>query len=267
MNRALILVLLAGCSTGEPKSICEENPWKLTFSRIIDSSSAEKLKVMVVMERFHPQLGHIVKKHWHEPGERIGWWSERSGEAPVSHHPVNLPGGVTAAVDFDTGLTLASVEAKTVIKDLTRCKAIFNGGGTWAGCEQVQERRTFSTPEVVIRGSGGEQRFLVPVPDLSQSCPIHSPKQPRLEYTEDQKARMARWVGSAPSDVCPRYIRPLLERKNIPYLPWQKSHGITELGTDTPENARRARALVLADSKERGYTFYMGFDPPSPDKE
>lgn len=79
---------------------------------------------------------------------------------------------------------------------------------------------------------------------------------------ERQDDRRVRWVGTASSEDCRRYIRPLLDREQIPYVPWAKSLGLVEFGSDTPENARRARCLVEADAHEHGYTFYRGVDPP-----
>jgi len=84
----------------------------------------------------------------------------------------------------------------------------------------------------------------------------------RRRIAEDRRETLTRWVGAAASEDCRRHIRPLLEREQIPYIPWAKSLGMTEFGSDTPENTRRARALIEADSRRNGYEFTKGIDPP-----
>src|SRR6185503_2822687 len=91
---------------------------------------------------------------------------------------------------------------------------------------------------------------------------IPAERAERLRMAEDRREKLTRWVGAASSDDCRRPIRPLLEREQIPYVPWAKSLGMTEFGSDTPENARRARALVEADAHRNGYYFVKGIDAP-----
>jgi hypothetical protein len=78
-------------------------------------------------------------------------------------------------------------------------------------------------------------------------------------WREDSLEKRTRWIGTAPCDVCTRYIRPLLEREQIPHIPWAKSLGMTEFGSDTP-------AVVEADAHRNGYDFYKGIDP-GPDEK
>src|SRR6185436_18616555 len=214
MSRSLLFLLLIGCQESPPSVSAPErpsaptrNPWKLTFTKVLLPAGSGNPKVLVTMERSNPP---VQEKHWHEPGDRIGWWPERPGGEPVGVHPIPLFGGVTTPVDFETGFNLISVEPKTVVNESTRCKPVFARDGTQTGCEPFQERRSFSTQEVVIRSVLGEERILVPEPVLPSLCAFHAPNRPPVEYTEHQKARMRRWIGSAPYDDSRNYIRPLL---------------------------------------------------------
>lgn len=126
---------------------------------------------------------------------------------------------------------------------------------------------------LVLLGCSGSQVDRFPTAtsaeDRSASTESLSPAE-RLAikgWDEQKLERTARWVGTADSEVCLKYIRPLLEREGIPYMPRAKSLGMTEFGSDTPENTRRARALIEADSRRNGYEFTKGIDaPPVDDK-
>lgn len=157
------------------------SPWMLTFSNAARPLGSDKGFVFVTIEHRDKQMGKGVKRHVHYAGDRIGWWPERPEGEPVSRHPVVLPDGSTPEVDFNTGYTLMSVEPKTILMDITRCKLIFGPDGRQEGCEPIRERRAFSTHEVVLQGAAGEERVFVPDPARSPmaagpSCPLHAPK-------------------------------------------------------------------------------------------
>jgi hypothetical protein len=113
-----------------------------------------------------------------------------------------------------------------------------------------------------------EQRTLAPQAEVSQPSLDHAPAPPRRLYTEEEaRLRRQRYVGTTSDADWKRYVRPLIEKLQLPVVPWARSLGLTEFGSDTPENARRARTLIEADSHRNAYIFYQGSDAPSDDKK
>ena len=134
--------------------------WKLTVH------TALKGQVYLTIEKFDRKLGRRVeKKHIHHAGDQIGWWKEAGSAGLVSTHRVSLGGGRVARVDFNTGMTLVSVEKKMATMEFDKCEAIYGPGGQLTGCKQSKVTATIlNTYEIVTVDDEGRHVLFHPDP-------------------------------------------------------------------------------------------------------
>jgi hypothetical protein len=279
----VLLIFLLGCSSKQVPET-ERNPaeqtatqWKITFSNAIPPPRSVKGEVLVTIESNQKTFGKILVSHAHSPGDRIGWWPERQGAEPVSVHRTCLSSGATLDVDFDTGLALSFVEAKTEVFKLSGCKALFGPDGTQEGCAPITEQRPFPVTEIGYVGPDGEKRLLVP--DLSfdsrtsRFCSMHEKAPPNKpipggrDSAGEDLPRKLLYIGSVSKEDYRRFVKPLLDREGIPCMPVQQNLGKIEFCSDNVENARSARTLVKRDSVDRGYDFSSVIDSKHEDNK
>jgi hypothetical protein len=149
--------------------------WKLTFINPSKKEGADKGTVWVKIEKFEKGHGKVEKGRLHHAGERIGWWEESPGADPVSIHRVSGPQGRSISVDFNSGVTLVSVEPIKLPVEVKRCKPIYDKKtGNKIGCDKISEKRNFDTTLIVTTDDEGEHRVYSPNPgDLNQLCEVH----------------------------------------------------------------------------------------------
>ncbi len=139
--------------------------WKITFANASKAANAEKGMAYVTIEKYEKALGAKVdKKRIHYSGDKIGWWAEQADAEPTSKHRVQV-GTKSHEVDFNTEVTLVSVQPKRVTVEITKCKRIFGPGGVPVyPCEKVKEKRSFDIHEIVLVGPEGRQVIQSPSP-------------------------------------------------------------------------------------------------------
>lgn len=139
--------------------------WKITFANASKAANAEKGMAYVTIEKYEKALSaKVEKKRIHYSGDKIGWWPEQGDAEPTSKHRVQV-GTKSHEVDFNTEITLVSVQPKRVTVEITKCKRIFGAGGVPVyPCEKIKEKRAFDIHEIVLIGPEGRQVIQSPVP-------------------------------------------------------------------------------------------------------
>ncbi len=139
--------------------------WKISFANASKAANAEKGMAYVTIEKYEKGLAaKVEKKRIHYSGDKIGWWPEQADAEPTSKHRVQV-GTKSHEVDFDTGITLVSVQPKRVTVEITKCKRNFGPGGVPVyPCDKVKEKRTFDIHEIVLNGPEGRQVIQSPSP-------------------------------------------------------------------------------------------------------
>ncbi len=153
--------------TAEP--LATPSQWKLTFRTPTENS------VYVTIEKVDREQGALPPVHrFHQAGDRIGWWSEKSGQEPVSMHWVSKIGR-PAEVDLDTGVTLLSVRAEKVDAVHRKCAKKVAGPGVI--CVNGDETVKVSTTAIVLRDAEREWTVYEPVvTGRDLRCPDHRGK-------------------------------------------------------------------------------------------
>lgn len=135
--------------------------WRLTFANAIRGMA------LVTITKYEATRGsYLTLRHVHRTGDRIGWWDD----PPTSLHLAALPGKDAAMADFNTGITLVSVEPVVRAVALKRCKLFFALDGTLLGCRQDQTTINVPVSSVRLRDERGAER-VVDVPD-----PLENPR-------------------------------------------------------------------------------------------
>jgi hypothetical protein len=139
--------------------------WKITFTNASKPANADKGMAYVTIEKFEKALGaKVEKKRIHYAGDKIGWWAEASDGEPTSKHKVQI-GAKAVEVDFNTEVTLVSVQPRKVTVEITKCKRKFGPGGLPEyPCDKIKERRSFDIHEIVLSGPEGRQVIQSPNP-------------------------------------------------------------------------------------------------------
>jgi len=132
----------------------------------LEAISVMKNQVYLEIEKFDRELGQKVKKkHLHRPGVHIGWWKESGSAVAVSTHRVTLGGGKTATVDFNTGMTLVSVEKKPAMIEVKQCMATLGADGESVVCKQSEVIMVIKNGyEIVTKDEDGRHLFRYPDP-------------------------------------------------------------------------------------------------------
>ncbi len=149
--------------------------WKLTFTNPTKPQDAAKGMVYVKIEKFEKGVGKVEKAHIHYDGDVIGTWAESDGAEGVSKHRVATKSGKSIEVDFNTGATLISVNPIKLPVEVKRCKPIYDKStGNKTGCEQIIEKRTIDTAQIMYKDDEGPHKMYVPAPNsLDQLCDEH----------------------------------------------------------------------------------------------
>lgn len=180
--------------------------WKLTFTNPTKPQDAAKGMAYVKIEKFEKGVGKVEKAHIHYDGDVIGSWAESDGAEPVSKHRVATKAGKSIEVDFNTGATLISVNPVKLPIEVKRCKPIFDPKtGNKTGCDQIIEKRTIDTAQIMYKDDEGPHKIYVPAPNsLDQLCEEHggrkivvaqpgatpgSPDEPKTDPKEAAKAK------------------------------------------------------------------------------
>lgn len=139
--------------------------WKISFSNASKPANADKGMVYVTIEKFEKALGaKVEKKRIHYAGDRLGWWPEAQDQEPTSKHKVQV-GTKAVEVDFNTEVTLVSVQPRKVTVQITKCKRKFGAGGLPEyPCDKIKEPRSFDIHEIVLSGPEGRQVIQSPNP-------------------------------------------------------------------------------------------------------
>jgi hypothetical protein len=178
--------------------------WKLTFANPMKPADAKGM-VYVKIEKFEKGHGKVEKAHMQYDGDLIGSWEETQGGEPTTKHRVNVKGGKSIEVDFNTNTTLISVTKVNLPVEVKRCKAIYAKDGNKTGCEQVTEKRNFDTSLITYKDDEGVKKVHVPSPSsLDQLCEEHggrkittslpkdvkeNPDEPKVDPKEAMKAK------------------------------------------------------------------------------
>ena len=179
--------------------------WKLTFKNPMKQPDAKGM-VYVLIEKFEKGHGKVEKAHMQYDGDLIGSWEETQGAEPTTKHRVNVKGGKSIEVDFNTNTTLISVVKVNLPVEVKRCKPIYAKDGNKTGCEQVVDKRNFDTSLITYKDDEGVKKVHVPSPaSLDQLCEEHggrkitttlpkdtakdSPDEPKVDPKEALKAK------------------------------------------------------------------------------
>jgi hypothetical protein len=179
--------------------------WKLTFTNPMKPAEAKGM-VYVKIEKFEKGHGKVEKAHMQYDGDQIGSWEETQGAEPTTKHRVNVKGGRSIEVDFNTGTTLISVTRVNLPVEVKRCKPIYDkSSGNKIDCEKVIEKRNFDTGLVTYKDDEGVKKVYVPSPgSLDQLCEEHggrkitttlppekkeNPDEPKVDPKEALKAK------------------------------------------------------------------------------
>lgn len=162
-----------------PAPVLTKTIWKVTFTNPSKPAGAAKGMVYVKIEKYEKGRGTVEKSHIQYEGDKIGWWEEQPAGEPVSLHRVSKD-GKAFSVDFNTGYELLSIEPKKLTLDFKKCKKIYDKGN-WINCEQVVEKRPFTTTEIVYTDEGGKKTIYAPAPPENDDlCENHGGK-PKVE--------------------------------------------------------------------------------------
>ena len=161
--------------------------WKLTFSNPMKPAEAKGM-VYVKIEKFEKGHGKVEKAHMQYDGDLIGSWEETQGAEPTTKHRVNVKGGKSIEVDFNTNTTLISVTRVNLPVEAKRCKPIYVAGGTKTGCETIIEKRNFDTGLITYKDDEGVKKVYVPSPSsLDQLCEEHGGRKITTSMPKDTK--------------------------------------------------------------------------------
>ena len=187
----------SGMTIQTPMPLTTLGIWSLSIN------TAMKGQAYLTIQKFDKKLGRKVeKKHIHHAKDRIGWWKETGGDVPVSTHLVPLGGGKSASVDFNTGMTLVSVEKKPATIKIDKCDPIYGPGGQRTGCTRTTEDVTISnTYEVVYKDKDGKHVLFYPDPmknprARSKACADHGGPDRRKKKPGAQ-GKLEKGSGSA----------------------------------------------------------------------
>jgi hypothetical protein len=122
-------------------------------------------------------------------GDLIGSWEETQGAEPTTKHRVNVKGGKSIEVDFNTNTTLISVIKVNLPVEVKRCKPIYDkSSGNKTGCDQVVEKRNFDTSLITYKDDEGVKKVHVPSPaSLDQLCEEHGGRKITTTLPKDTK--------------------------------------------------------------------------------
>jgi hypothetical protein len=161
--------------------------WKLTFTNPMKQAESKGM-VYVKIEKFEKGYGKVEKARMHYDGDLIGSWEETQGADPTTKHRVNVRGGKSIEVDFNTGTTLISVNRVNLPVEVKRCKPIYAKDGNKTGCEQIIEKRNFDTGLVTYKDDEGVKKVHVPSPSsLDQLCEEHGGRKIVTALPQDKK--------------------------------------------------------------------------------
>ncbi len=202
-------VNLSGIAAGgKLETVATDSPaatlgiWKLRFVNMM------KGQAYIEIEKFDKQHGKVKIAHIHYAGDKIGWWKkdpQDDKEEPTPIHRVTV-GGKGYDVDFNTGMTLKSVESKKVTVEVPKCTRKFEGT-LEIPHEPVVEKVQVETIEVLYTDEDGKDQTLYhPEPKqhplaLPKTCADHGgrkavepPKEgpKKEEPKEDPKVAAAR---------------------------------------------------------------------------
>jgi hypothetical protein len=177
-------VNLSGIDSKEGKvgTLATDNPvttlgiWKIRFANVM------KGQAYIEIEKFDRDHGKQKISHIHYAGDKIGWWKQNpqaENEEPVSVHPVTA-GTKRLDVDFNTGMTLKSVEPKKVTVEVTKCTRKYDPATSGEiPHEPVVEKVQVEVIEVLYTDEDGkDQAFYHPRPEnhplaVSRACSEH----------------------------------------------------------------------------------------------
>jgi hypothetical protein len=109
-------------------------------------------------------------------GDVIGVAVPPGGTDPTSKFKVSVPGGKVIEVDFNSGATLVQIKPEKLTLDIKKCKAKIGAAGR-EGCDEIIEKRPFSTTLIVYKDDEGEHKLYQPaLPDLNEKCEEHGGK-------------------------------------------------------------------------------------------
>jgi hypothetical protein len=167
----------AGVVTSEP--VTTYGLWKFGFINPFRAANSEKGQVMVKIEKFEKGVGKVEKSLMQYEGDVIGVAVPQGGGEPTSKFKVSVPGGKVIDVDFNSGATLVQIKPERLTLDVKKCKPKIGAAGR-EGCEEIIEKRPFSTTLIVYKDEDGDHKIYQPaLPDLNEKCTEHGGK-PRM---------------------------------------------------------------------------------------
>lgn len=151
--------------------------WKITYTNPMKPAEGKGM-VYVKIEKFEKGVGKVEKAHMQFDGDVIGVYDDPQGSEPTAKHRVQV-GRKSVEVDFNTGVTLISVNPVKLVVDVKRCKPIYDKTtGNKTGCEQIIEKRNFDTALITYKDDEGVKKMHQPSPSaLDQLCEEHGGKK------------------------------------------------------------------------------------------
>ncbi len=141
-------------ATHSSASVATLGIWKLLFMTAMKGQD-DKGQAFIKIEKFDKDHGKVEAMRIHYVGDKIGWWPNQGSTEPTPKHRLSL-GAKAVEIDFDTKMTLDSVEPTKFTKEIQKCKPKITPEGK-TGCDRILEKVTIDTVEIVYTDEEGKQ--------------------------------------------------------------------------------------------------------------